>query len=75
MTDRTLSLVVTLDNEMRTDDVDPLIHAIQMIKGVNSVSINVFSGSDHINAYAYKQKWISEFAKQLFDIIRKEQSS
>jgi hypothetical protein len=41
MTDRTISLLVTLDKEYRTDDAEFVINAIKMIKGVLEVQTNI----------------------------------
>jgi hypothetical protein len=41
MTDRVHSLVVILDHDYRSDDVEVIKHAIQMIKGVIKVENNV----------------------------------
>lgn len=38
MTDRTISLSVTLDNEYRTYDAEFIVNAIKMIKGVLDVT-------------------------------------
>jgi hypothetical protein len=38
MTDRVKGLYVTLDRDMRTDDVDCVMQAIQMVKYVSSVT-------------------------------------
>lgn len=39
MTDRVQSIHVTLDKERRTDDVEVIVNAIRMIKGVASVEL------------------------------------
>lgn len=37
MTDRIVALTVTLDDVTRVDDAEPVMQAIQMIRGVQSV--------------------------------------
>ena len=41
MTDRVHSLTVVLDHDYRVDDVEAIIHALYMIKGVIKVEPNV----------------------------------
>lgn len=41
MTDRYHSLTVVLDSNIRSDDAEPLINAIRMLVGVQSVEGNV----------------------------------
>jgi hypothetical protein len=48
MTDRTRHLTVMLDGEYRLDDIEHLIKAIEMIKGVYKVEINVSNSSQWI---------------------------
>ena len=49
MTDRIKGLVITLDHDYRTDDVDTIVNAIMMVKGVANVSKSVASPDDHMN--------------------------
>lgn len=56
MTDRTVSLLVTLDNEYRIDDIQEMMTAIQMIKGVLLVMANNFNYSDNMNRIAIKSQ-------------------
>lgn len=46
MTDRVVSLTVILDKEYRVDDVERLIDAIQMVKGVAHVEKGPVSNVD-----------------------------
>ncbi len=39
MTDRIQHLVVALDTDIRSDDIEHLVAAISMIRGVNAVSL------------------------------------
>jgi hypothetical protein len=61
MADRTRSLVIALDNEYRIEDIDLIINAIKMIKGVADVVANEFEGSDTMNAWAAKQAFLNNF--------------
>lgn len=48
MTDRVHSLTVALSKDIRTDDVQPLVEAIGMMKGVLHVKPNVANSSDYV---------------------------
>lgn len=47
MTDRISYLTVVLDKEYRDDDVECIVNAIQMVKGVADVGLNVANPSDY----------------------------
>jgi hypothetical protein len=49
MTDRIRILTVTLDNDYRSDDVESVLNAIRMVKGVALVSTRVVEGGDYMN--------------------------
>jgi len=69
MTDRTISLLVTLDQEYRVDDAEAIANAIKMIKGVLDVSTKTFSCADTMNAYSARvllKKSIFERMYELF---------
>ena len=72
MTDRTISLVVALQQEIRKDDIEPLINAIKMIKFVSEVKINIFTGADQMNAWAAKQHFLNELSKEVMNAILNE---
>lgn len=63
MTDRTISLLVTLDKEYRTDDAEVIVNAINMIKGVMAVDATILTSSDQMNSHSMKQ----HLKKQFFD--------
>lgn len=48
MTDRISSLTVVLNNNMRTDDADPIMQAIMQLRGVISVTGNVSNLGEHV---------------------------
>jgi hypothetical protein len=66
MTDRVRSLTVTLDKEYRVDDVEAIVNAIKMTRGVATVENGpVVSGQDHLNRQAIiidVLPYISQFA-------------
>ena len=66
MTDRVNALVVTLDRDIRIDDVQHLVDAIRMLRGVMSVDENITDISDHVAEMRAK----TEMNNKLMDIIR-----
>jgi hypothetical protein len=48
MTDRISAVTVVLEQDIRDDDVQPLLDAIQMLKGVLSVTAHVADVSQEI---------------------------
>lgn len=59
MTDRFDSLTVVLEADIRTDDAEHIINAIQLIKGVLSVDPHVRDLENHI-AYMRVRNELSE---------------
>lgn len=47
MTDRFHAFTVVLDRDIREDDAEPIVAAIKMIKGVQSVEPHVVDLEDH----------------------------
>ena len=66
MTDRIKGLVVTLDKDYREDDVEAIVGAIRMIKGVANVHLNVTDMDDHIN----RQRIRAELVEKLFEVLK-----
>ena len=67
MTQRVKGFVVSLDNDMREDDVEHIVNAIKMIKGVSGVQ-NVDSGIDDvINRMNIKR----EMSEKIFETLSK----
>ena len=65
MSDRTRSLIVTLDDSYRDDDVDSLKDAITMMKGVYRVDHKV----DNIESHLALQSLASEVRLKLHEAI------
>ena len=65
MTDRINALIVTLDHDIREDDVEHIVGAIHMIKYVASVKKNVADIGSHI---AYERAVLA-VGKALFDAL------
>jgi len=49
MTDRVKGFTVTLENDIREDDFQRILEAVEMIKGVMHVEPSLVTGNDHIN--------------------------
>ena len=65
MTDRTRLLTVVLDHDYRTDDVQGIIDAIQMIKGVIAVDLNVADPEQHMAIKAAKR----ELQDKIYEVL------
>lgn len=68
MTDRVKGLVVTLDDDYRIDDVQEIVNAIKMVKGVATVDENITTIDDHMNRVRVKM----ELQGKLFEALRDE---
>jgi hypothetical protein len=56
MTDRVKGFVVTLEKDIRIDDVEPLMQAIRYLRGVGDVSPSISDSNDHINQMRIKNE-------------------
>jgi len=65
MTDRWKGLVVTLDHDIRKDDVEATVAAIKQIKGVIDVQGSVADVDDHINRMQVR----NELSRQLWEVL------
>lgn len=68
MTDRVVSLTVILDKEYRVDDVEKIIDAIQMVKGVAHVENGPVSNVNTGFALSNVRREILPKIINLFDI-------
>ena len=66
MTDRVAQFTVTLDETQRTDDVEVIVDAIKMIKGVLTVDKHV-SGHEH---YAAKMQARYELQHKILAVFK-----
>ena len=66
MTDRYNALIVVLDKDIREDDAEATIKAIEQIRGVASVTGNVSDISDHIA----KDKAIQEIKNKIWELLK-----
>lgn len=65
MTDRIKGLVVTLDRDYRSDDVENIVNAIISIKGVVDVSTSVTQVNDYMN----RARVAATFRQKILDIF------
>jgi len=68
MTNLYNALTVVLDHDIRDDDAEPVLNAIRMIKGVQSVVGEVADTSKHVATIRVRQ----EICNKLFEILRNE---
>lgn len=61
MTDRIRSLTVALDRDIREDDVEPLVAAIRMLRGVTAVTRHVVTPNDWATEERIRREWLDRF--------------
>jgi len=66
MSDRVKGLVVTIKDDVRIDDIQPLIDAISMLKGVVNVEPNISDINDHIN----RQKVYYDVKNKIYQLLK-----
>jgi len=66
MTDRYYTVTVVLERDYREDDAQPILDAIQHIKGVLSVKGNVANP----DIWAMETRAKSELAAKLWDVLK-----
>lgn len=66
MTDRIKSLTVVLENNLRSDDAEPILEAIRMIRGVVSVDAHVADLEHH----AARQQVLQEITSKVLDALK-----
>jgi hypothetical protein len=65
MTDRVRHLTITLDEDLRVDDLEPIVSAIRQIRGVAGVEHHVV----HVEAHLARQTVRAEVKQQLHEAI------
>lgn len=68
MTDRIKGLTVALDRDFRDDDVQAIVDAILMVRGVKSVTKSVVEMSD----YTARIRVASELQSKVLEVFSKE---
>lgn len=61
MTDRVKGFTVTLEKDIRTDDVEVILNAVRMIKGIAHVEPSLSTHEDHINQERLKWELRDKF--------------
>lgn len=65
MTDRVKGFTVTLDHDIRIDDVQPLLEAIKLMRGVAHVEPSLVTMEDHMNRQVIKMELAEKLYKAL----------
>lgn len=71
MTDRIKGLTIALDRDYRDDDVQAIVDAIMMIKGVQAVKKSVANHEDWINRVQIR----TDIQRRLFDALKDDTKS
>lgn len=67
MTDRIRHLTITLDQDIRTDDVESIVNALKMVRGVAAVERHVVKFEDHLAREAVR----AEIRRELHEAIER----
>lgn len=70
MTDRVKGFTVTLEHDIRIDDVEYIMNAIRMIKGVTHVEPSISSSEDHF----IRMRVYGEVKDDLYKFIKEKLS-
>lgn len=65
VTDRVHALTVVLDRDIRTDDIEPLLTAISLLRGVASVASVRVDAGDYIARERARTALLTEILKAL----------
>jgi len=75
MTDRVKGLYVALDKDYRDDDVQALIDAIKMLRGVAEISTKVAQVDDYFNRAQIRYDIQSKLFDAISDIVTPKRKS
>jgi hypothetical protein len=67
MTARTQTIIVALDKEYRDDDIEDILKAINLLKGVLKAEILESNHGSQLNGYGYKQ----QIKKECYELMKK----
>lgn len=67
MTDRVKGLTVVLDRDIRIDDIEVIVSAIRLLRGVASVDTVITTHED----YFARERVRSELVGKLYDALKK----
>lgn len=65
MTDRVKGFTVTLSHDIRIDDVEPLMEAIKLMRGVIDVVPSISTGEDYMNRQMIRHEMREKLFKAL----------
>jgi hypothetical protein len=66
MTDRIKGFTVTLDKDYREDDVEVILNAVKMIRGVAHVEPSLSTAGDHMN----RERIRLELREKFYDFMK-----
>lgn len=72
MTERIKGLVVTLDQDYREDDVESIVQAICMVKGVAHVALEVANLEDHFARMRVRRELANELGATFQRVLEVE---
>jgi len=67
MTDRINTITIVLERDVRDDDIEPLVQALQMIRGVAAVKPNVA----HVSDFMAEERAKRDMGHRILDAITK----
>lgn len=70
MTQRVKGLLVSLEHDIREDEIKYIINAIGMVKGVQSVTINTVNQDDWLNRARIKNQIESKIYQAISDVFK-----
>ena len=68
MTDRVKGFTVTLEQDIRVDDVEVILNAVRMVKGVAHVEPSLTTMEDHMNRTLIRL----ELEQKIYEMLRKD---
>lgn len=71
MTDRLKGVTVVFDRDIRVDDAEAILAAIQMIKGVACVAPSISTSDDWMN----RERVRIELVEKIFEVLKSNASS
>jgi len=75
MTDRVKGLYVALDKDYRDDDVQALVDAIKMLRGVADVDTNILEVDDYFNRAQIRDQLRTDLFKVITDVVTPKSKS
>lgn len=71
MTDRVKGFTVTLEKDIRIDDVEDIINAIKMVRGVAHVEPSITTSDDHMNREMIKNDFKTRIFRSIHETLHK----